>query len=101
MTTMSDYRDRRIERLNKSYDLLVKEALSRFGRWDVADPVVWALLHVVVAQNDLSAAYAADATRGGDYDGPRMIDDAIAERREAIEALRQAWSFDEEPLSDD
>jgi hypothetical protein len=84
--------DRRVERKNKLYDLLVKEALRRFGEWDVFDPVVWALLHVVVAQNNLAAAYAADASGEAGMD----IDTALAERREAIEALQQAWSVDEE-----
>jgi hypothetical protein len=91
-------RDRR-ERLNKHYDVLVKEALSRFGQWDVADPVVWKLLHVVKAQNQLSAAYLAHATGEGPEsmeDLDRMVDAALAERREAIEALRQARSEDEE-----
>jgi hypothetical protein len=89
-------RDRReMEHLNKRYELLVKEALRRFGEWDVGDPVVWKLLHVVVAQNDLSAAYLASQEVDTD-EGDRMVDAALAERREAIEALRQARSEDEE-----
>jgi hypothetical protein len=80
--------------MSDEYALLVKEALRRFGEWDVADPVVWELLHVVVAQNNLAAAYGADAT--GRREAHRMIDAALAERREAIEALRQAMLEDEE-----
>jgi hypothetical protein len=85
--------DRRIEHQNERYAFLIEEALRHFGQWDVFDPVVWAILRVVQAQNDLATAYLATATGAGPE---RMVDAALAERRAAIEALRQAIIEDEE-----
>jgi hypothetical protein len=50
------------------------------------DPVVWAILRVVQAQNDLAHAFDRFAAYGTE----RMVEQAIAERREAVAALQKA-----------
>jgi hypothetical protein len=54
----------------------------------MADPVVWAILRVVQAQNDLAHAI----NQVVDHDAPkRMVEAALAERPEAIAALQKAF----------
>jgi hypothetical protein len=62
---------------------LVRDAKRHFGLWDTGDPVVWALLRVVQAQNDLAHAIERDADMGAE----RMVEDAIGERVKAVDAL--------------
>jgi hypothetical protein len=59
-----------------------------FGQWDALDPVVWAILRVVQAQNDLAHAIK-EVIRSGDAP-PQMVEDAVAERIKAIAALQEA-----------
>jgi hypothetical protein len=76
-----------LKRQQNRYDFLVEDAKRHFGEWDWCDPVVWAIVRVVQAQNDLAHAICEDVTHGAPK---RMVEAAIAERREAIAALRQA-----------
>jgi hypothetical protein len=73
------------------YEFMVEDAKRYFGQWDMCDPVAWAILRVVQAQNDLAHAIGVDV----DHGAKRMVEAAIAERREAIDALRQA--LEQEP----
>jgi hypothetical protein len=74
------------------YNFVVEDAKRHFGEWDMCDPVAWAIIRVVQAQNDLAHAICEDVTHGAPK---RMVEAAIAERREAIDALRQA--LEQEP----
>src|SRR5262245_10237764 len=67
---------------------MVTDAKNFLGDWDMCDPVVWAILRVVHAQNDLT--YAIDVV-ANNYNtaSPRAVEAAISERREAIAALGQ------------
>jgi hypothetical protein len=73
------------------YNFVVEDAKRHFGEWDMCDPVVWEILRVVQAQNDLAHAINVDAC----YGAKPMVEAAIAERREAIAALLRA--FEQEP----
>jgi len=69
----------------------VEDAKRYFGQWDMYDPVVWAILRVVQAQNDLAHAFDQFAAYGTE----RMVEQAGAERIVAIAALQKA--IEEEP----
>jgi hypothetical protein len=69
------------------YNFVVADAKRYFGKWDMCDPVIWAILRVVQAQNDLANAIDQVVSYGV---SERMIEFAIAERLEAVDALRQA-----------
>jgi hypothetical protein len=69
----------------KHFKFVVEDAKRYFGQWDIADPVVWAILRVVEAQNDL--AQAIDGRVIGSLD-ESLLEAAIAERRNAIAALQ-------------
>jgi len=58
----------------------------------MCDPVAWAILRVVQAQNDFAHAVSEVTAYGA---SERMIEAAIEERREAIRALQLA--FEREP----
>lgn len=63
-----------------------------FGQWDRYDPVSWAILRVVQAQNDFSHAINLTVNYSADN---RLLEEAIAERIKAIAALQRA--IEEEP----
>jgi len=69
------------------FDLLVEDAKRYFGQWDSCDPVVWAILRVVEAQNALAHAICEDVIHGAPR---RAVEAAIKDRREAITALQEA-----------
>jgi hypothetical protein len=83
--------DDELKQRQKRYDFVVEDAKRHFGEWDVCDPVAWAILRVVQAQNDLAHAIDVDV----DHGAKRLVEAAIAERREAVAALRQA--LEQEP----
>jgi len=72
--------------LAQRFDFEVKDAKRYFGQWDMCDPVVWATLRVVQAQNDF--AHAIDQVVDGANE--RVVEAAIKERHEAIAALQEA-----------
>jgi hypothetical protein len=76
---------------------MVTDAKNFLGDWDMCDPVVWAILRVVHAQNHLT--YAIDVV-ANNYNtaSPRAVEAAISERREAIAALGQVLK--QEPARD-
>ena len=54
------------DRLTARFNFMVTDAKNFLGDWDMCDPVVWAILRVVHAQNDLTYAIAADPSRGAE-----------------------------------
>jgi hypothetical protein len=79
--------DEELKREIDRYNFTVEDAKRYFGEWDMCDPVVWAILRIVQAQNDLAHAINVVASCGAPE---RMLEAAITERREAIAALRRA-----------
>jgi hypothetical protein len=79
--------EREFKQWKERYDFEVADCRRYFGEWDLCDPVVWAILRVVQAQNDLARAIDLFADHGADARG---IEQAIAERLKAITALQQA-----------
>jgi len=77
---------RALKRKAERFDFVVEDAKRYFGQWDMCDPVVWATLRVVQAQNDF--AHAIDQVADGVNE--RVVEAAIKERREAIAALQKA-----------
>jgi len=73
--------------LAERFGFEVEDAKRYFGQWDMCDPVVWATLRVVQAQNDFAHAIDQVATYGVNE---RVVEAAIKERREAIAALQKA-----------
>jgi hypothetical protein len=90
MTTME--MDDELRRELENFDLVVEDARQHFGEWDMCDPVVWAILRVVQAQNDFAHAIEEIENYGEDE---RMVEAAIAERIKAIAALQKA--IEQEP----
>jgi hypothetical protein len=84
--------DDELKREFDRYNFVVEDAKRHFGQWDACDPVCWAIIRVVQAQNDL--AHAIDVYVNYSASEP-MVEAAIAERREAIAALQRA--FEQEP----
>src|SRR5262249_16193952 len=74
------------------FNFVVEDAKRHFGQWDMCDPVVWAILHIVEAQSDFAHAIDQVVIYGVDE---RVVAQAIAERLAAIAALQQA--IEEEP----
>jgi hypothetical protein len=73
------------------FRLAVADCKRYFGLWDQCDPVVWAILRVVQAQNDLMKAIELTA-----YDmDERVVEYPIAECIKAIAALQKA--IEQEP----
>ena len=70
--------DEELKREIDRYNFTVEDAKRYFGEWDMCDPVVWAILRVVQAQNDLAHAINEVASCGAPE---RMLEAAIAERR--------------------
>ena len=71
----------------RHFKFVVEDAKRYFGQWDIADPVVWAILRVVEAQNDLAKAIDGQLNSGLDES---LLEAAIKERRDAIAALQEA-----------
>jgi len=69
------------------FDFMAEDARRHFGQWDVGDPVAWAILRVVQAQNDFAHAIDQAVAYGVNE---RVVEAAIKERREAIAALQEA-----------
>jgi hypothetical protein len=76
----------------KRFAFVAEDCKRYFGLWDPSDPVSWAILRVVQAQNDLSHAIEINACY---RPAERAVEAAIAERLEAITALQHA--IEEEP----
>jgi len=79
--------DDELERAAERFDFVVEDARRYFGQWDMCDPVVWAILRVVQAQNDFAHAIDQVVNYGVNE---RMVEAAIKERRKAIAALQEA-----------
>jgi hypothetical protein len=90
MTEDEDLRE--LKREHDRFNFVVEDAKRHFGQWDMCDPVVWAILRVVQAQSDF--AYAIDQVVIYSIN-ERIVEQTIAERREAIAALQKA--LEEEP----
>jgi hypothetical protein len=88
--------DDELKREIERYEFVLEDAKRYFGEWDMCDPVSWAILRVVQAQNDL--ADAIDQCANGLPPAERMRKDAIAERRAAIDALLQVFKQNPRPL---
>jgi hypothetical protein len=84
---MEDWMEEELKRTLDRYNFAVEDAKRYFGEWDLCDPVVWAILRVVEAQNDLAHAINSKACYGT---SKHAVEPAIAERREAITALLKA-----------
>jgi hypothetical protein len=69
------------------FDFVVEDAKRYFGQWDMCDPVVWAILRVVQAQNDFAVAIDQNVNYGVNKS---VVEAAIKERRKAIAALQKA-----------
>jgi hypothetical protein len=76
---------RALKREAERFDFVVVDAKRYFRQWDMCDPVVWAILRVVQAQNDFAYAMEQVACYGVNGD---VVEAAIKERREAIAALQ-------------
>jgi hypothetical protein len=74
------------------FDFAAEDVKRYFGQWDMYDPVVWAILRVVQAQNDFAHAMEQVALYGVNE---RVVEAAIKERRGAIAALQEA--LEDEP----
>jgi hypothetical protein len=70
----------------RRFQFAVEDAKRDFGQWDMCDPVSWAILRVVEAQNDLAHVIGLVACEG--ING-RVLEEAIAERIKAIAALQR------------
>lgn len=57
------------------FKFLAEDAKRYFGQWDMCDPVCWAIVRVVQAQNDLADAINQDAEIGN----KRVVEAAITE----------------------
>jgi hypothetical protein len=80
---MSD--DEEIRAQQDRFVFEVEDAKRHFGEWDMYDPVCWAILRVVQAQNDLAHAYEQEAC----YGVKNVIEQATAERLAAIAVLQK------------
>ena len=87
-----DYEHKALIREQERFHSVVEDAKRDFGQWDMCDPVVWAILRVVKAQNNF-AHTMEQAVAYGENDG--VVEAAIKERREAIAALQEA--LEDEP----
>ena len=53
-----------LKREQEHFESVVEDAKRHFGQWDMCDPVVWAILRVVQAQNDFAHAMDQVAAYG-------------------------------------
>ena len=80
------------EAMTERFEFEVEDCKRYFGQWDEYDPIAWAILRVVAAQNELANAIHMTIS----YDGKeRVFEEAISERREAVTALQK--TLDQEP----
>ena len=79
--------DDELKREEERFEFVVEDAKRYFGQWDICDPVVWAILRVVQAQNDFAHAIDQNVNYGAN---DRVVEAAIKERRKAIAALQEA-----------
>jgi hypothetical protein len=84
----ADWMDDKLKHEFDHYNFVIEDAKRYFGEWDIGDPVSWAIIRVVQAQNDLAHAISEAASYGAPE---RMVEAAITERREAIAALQRAF----------
>jgi hypothetical protein len=68
------------------FNFMVEDAKRDFAQWDMCDPVVWAILRLVQAQNDFAHAIDQAVTYGVNE---RVVEAAIKDRRNAIAALQE------------
>ena len=68
------------------FNFMVEDAKRHFGQWDMCDPVVWAILRLVQAQNDFVHAIDQANTYGVNE---RVVEAAIKDRRNSIAALQE------------
>ena len=87
-----DDEHRALIREQEHFHSVVEDVKRDFGQWDMCDPVVWAILRVVQAQNDFAHAMDQAVAYGEDQ---RVVEEAIEERRKAIAALQEA--LEDEP----
>jgi hypothetical protein len=80
-----------IRAMQERFTFVAEDAKRYFGQWDMCDPVCWAIIRVVQAQNDFAHAMMQRAEGMGE--GP--VEQAITERLAAIDALQEA--IEEEP----
>jgi hypothetical protein len=93
MTAISDDEDReQVRQWLTRFEFVIEDCKRHFGQWDAYDPVSWAILRVVQAQNDFSYAMEQNVCYGV---GDHVVEEAIAERIKAIAELQQA--IQEEP----
>jgi hypothetical protein len=78
---------REIEQWHERFEFEIEDTKRYFGQWDAYDPISWAILRVVQAQNDLAHAFDQVAIYGVN---DRMLEEAFKERLEAITALQKA-----------
>ena len=73
------------------FNFMVEGAKRDFGQWDMCDPVVWAILRLVQAQNDFVHAIDQANTYGVNE---RVVEAAIKDRRNAIAALQEVLELE-------
>ena len=73
------------------FNFMVEDAKRHFGQWDMCDPVVWAILRLVQAQNDFVHAIDQANTYGVNE---RVVEAAIKDRRNAIAALQEVLELE-------
>ena len=73
------------------FNFVVEDAKRDFGQWDMCDPVVWAILRLVQAQNDFARAIDQVASYGVNE---RVVEAAIKDRRNAIAALQEVLELE-------
>jgi hypothetical protein len=81
--------DEEIRAQQACFEFEAEDAKRHFGEWDMCDPVCWALLRVVQAQNDLAHAYVQHECFGV---SEIVIERALAERRAAIADLQKTFA---------
>jgi hypothetical protein len=79
--------DEELRAETKRFEFVVEDVKRYFGQWDMYDPVVWAILRVVEAQNDFAHAIDVAVNLGLDQS---QLEAAIEERRKAVAALQKA-----------
>jgi hypothetical protein len=89
--TMDDDADH-IRAFMRAFMFEVEDAKQYFGQWDACDPVCWAILRVVRAQNEFAHAIYQNVCYGM---SERAVEQAIAERLAAVVNLQKA--LEEEP----
>ena len=73
------------------FNFMVEDAKHDFGRWDMCDPVVWAILRLVQAQTDFAHAIDQANTYGVNE---RVVEAAIKDRRNSIAAQQEVLNHE-------